>query len=76
MTAWTIFHNPMTLSWGAMLWLVIPLCASVSLAYKTIRTRDLSRLPYEAIFLLVYILGGLAALGAGLWLIMRYWPGE
>ena len=66
--AWTLFYNPMTLSSDAWaLWLVLPLCATVAIVYKTIRIKDLRRLPLEASMLFGLIIAGLAALGAGLW---------
>lgn len=74
MLAWTIFLEPLRLPAGSVLWLVIPLCASVAVVYKTVRTGDLGRLPREIVLLLLYMLAGLFALGAGLWLILKYWP--
>ena len=72
--AWTIFQNPAPLHAGTVLWLVIPLCAAVAVVYKTLRTKDVRRLPWEAGGLLLYIAAGLVALGAGLWLLVQYWP--
>jgi hypothetical protein len=72
--AWTLFLHPVPLHAGVVLWLVIPLCASVALVYKALRVRDVRRLPWEAGFLLLYMVAGLATLGAGLWLLVRYWP--
>jgi hypothetical protein len=72
--AWTVFQNPVPMPASAVLWLVIPLCAAVALVYKTLRTRDVRRLPWEAAGLLLYITAGLVALGAGLWFLVQYWP--
>ena len=75
MMAWTPFYNPMPMSSATVLWLVLPLCASVALVYKTVRTRDLRRLPREVLgLLMLYMVPGLVLLGVGLWLLMRYWP--
>jgi len=70
----TLFYNPMTLSWGSVLWLLAPLCATVAIVYKTVRTEDIRGLPLQAAVLLAYMLGGLTALGAALWLILKFWP--
>jgi hypothetical protein len=72
--AWTIFYNPMPLQSHVVLWMVLPLCMSVAVVYKTIRVRELRRLPREAAGLILYISAGLVALGAGLWLLTTYWP--
>ncbi len=72
--AWTLFYNPLPLPSSAVLWLVLPLCAAVAIVYKTLRVKDIRRLPLVAAGLMLYISGGLAALGAGLWLLVRYWP--
>ena len=64
-----LFVNPMLISWGACLYLVIPLCVVVSVVYKTVRVRYLSDLPKAAGLLVVYMLVGLVGLGAGLWVI-------
>ncbi|HUT61120.1 MAG TPA: hypothetical protein VNA25_25005 [Phycisphaerae bacterium] len=72
--AWTPFYNPMPMSSATVLWLVLPLCASVAMVYKTVRTKDVRRLPWEVLWLFVYMVVGLIVLGVGLWLLMKYWP--
>jgi len=75
MIAWVLFKHPMILDAGGWsLWLLGPLCLSVAITYKTIRIDRLRRLPLEVLWLMGYIAAGLAALGAGLWLIQAYWP--
>ena len=74
MIAWTLFYHPMTLNSRNLLWLLLPLCASVAIIYKTIRTNNLRDLPREATLLVVYMALGLVTLGAVLWLIQDYWP--
>jgi len=73
MSDWTIFVNPMTLRLDNILWLLPPLCLSVAIVYKTIRTPRLARVPMEVFLLLVYMSGGLLALGIVLWAIQEFW---
>jgi hypothetical protein len=70
----TIFYHPMNLPVRTVLWLVIPLCLSVVIVYKTVRTDNLRRLPLQILFLAAYVLAGLVALGVCLYLIQEYWP--
>ncbi|MBS3733798.1 MAG: hypothetical protein KGY99_02620 [Phycisphaerae bacterium] len=70
----SVFHHPMDLSTVVALWLVLPLVVAVAVCYKTLRTRNVRRLPLEAAALVGYIVAGLVALGAGLYLIQEYWP--
>jgi hypothetical protein len=72
--AWMLFHNPMTLHFESLLWLLLPLCASVAVVYRTVRIDDLRRLPRSIVELILYMVGGLVALGAALWLVHEYWP--
>lgn len=74
MIAWNLLYNPMQMSSATVLWLVFPLCASVALVYKTVRTKNLRRLPWEVLWLFAYMIVGLILLGSGLWLLMKYWP--
>ncbi len=69
----TLFRNPMLVSTDALLWLLIPLCASVAIIYKTIRTENIRRLPLEILVLFVFMIAGLVALGAGLWAVQVLW---
>jgi len=73
-TAWTLFYNPITLSFYGELWLLLPLCAAVGVVYKTIRIHHLRRLPREVLFLVLYMVAGLVLLSVGLWLVQEYWP--
>ncbi len=74
MTAWSLFHKPILLSFDSELWLLLPLCFAVALVYKTIRIGELRRLPREMAFVMAYIVVGLIALCVGLWLVQEYWP--
>ena len=69
MIAWTIFHNPMIIPQNLVLWLLLPLCLSVAIVYKTIRTKNLQKLPAEIIMLMAYMIGGLILLGGILWAV-------
>ena len=74
MIAWTPFFHPIIIRADAVLWLVLPLILSVAVIYKTIRARDLRRLPIQVLGAVVYMVVGLSALCALLWLIGTYWP--
>jgi len=68
----TVFTHPVQLNSGIWtLLLVLPLCASVVVVYKTVRTRDLRRLPLGIVAAMAYVVGGLALLGAALWIGYR-----
>lgn len=73
MHALGLFYRPMTLPSGAEFWLMVPLLVSVAIVYKTIRTKNLNRLPREIALLVAYMCGGLVALGVVLWSISEYW---
>jgi len=71
----TLFQHPILLPANqTLVWLILPLCASVAIVYKTIRTQSLRRLPVEIALLLGYMAVGLVVLGVGLWLVQEYWP--
>ncbi|MCJ7544252.1 MAG: hypothetical protein MUP47_06760 [Phycisphaerae bacterium] len=72
MTLGTIFWHPMTLPCDSLLWLMLPLMVSVAIVYKTVRTRNLRRLPLEILGLVGYVAAGVVALGVGLWAIQAY----
>ena len=74
MIAWTLFVHPVRLSFTSLLWLLPPLCLFVAIIYKTVRMHRLRRLPMEVVALVIYMLGGLVALGLALWLVHEYWP--
>ena len=71
---WKLFVNPMPLHSDMVLWLLLPLCVSVAVVYKTVRTQDIRRLWHEILFLVIYMVAGLSALGLALWVIHTYWP--
>ncbi|MDP7635968.1 MAG: hypothetical protein QF577_00310 [Phycisphaerae bacterium] len=69
-----LFTHPIILSFYTILWLVLPLCASMAVVYKTIRVNNIRRMPMEAGVLLIYMVVGLGTLGAALWAVQAYWP--
>lgn len=69
MIAWTLFYHPMTVPSNWVLWLILPVLLAVAVVYKTLRTDNLRKLPKQIAMLLAYMVGGLLALGAALWLV-------
>lgn len=70
----TLFTNPQMIESRWIIWLLIPLCVAVAIAYKTVRTHNIRRLWLDIIRLIAQIVVGLTALGFVLWLIQGYWP--
>jgi hypothetical protein len=69
MTLASLMVNPLQIPSWLALWLILPLCLCVAVVYKTIRTRDLRRLPRDLVVLMAYVGGGLCGLAVLLWLI-------
>lgn len=67
-----VLASTSALSGGVRLLLMIPLCLSVAIVYKTTRCEDLSRLPREVGALLVTIVLGMAGVGIGLWVLFQW----
>ncbi len=67
----SLFLEPVPMGENA-LWLVVPLCAAVGAAYKTIRVHHLRQLPMQILGLWAYMLVGLVALGVALYLLQHY----
>ena len=65
----TLFYNSYLISPSAALWFVIPLCLAVTIVYKTVRIKNIRKLPIQSALLMGYLLGCLLTLGVGLWLI-------
>jgi len=72
MTAWTLFLHPMRLGSQYVLYLILPLCVSVAVVYKTVRTKNLRRLWLETLVLIGYMVLGLVALAVGLFVLLEY----
>ena len=71
MIAYVLFTTPVLLPPAAALWLLIPLSLTVSTVYRTIRTKNVRRLPWEIGRLTVLLLIGLGLLAVALWAIQR-----
>ena len=63
--------DPVQIGSGTRFALLLPLAASVSLVYKTIRVDSLRALPRAALVLWVTILLGMFAVGVGLLIVFR-----
>ena len=51
--------------------LMLPLCLSIALVYKTTRCENLRDVPVAALVLWITIVLGMYAVGVGLWLLFR-----
>ncbi len=69
-----LFVHPCVIPYHMTLLLLPPLCILVAIVYKTVRVRELRMLPKQAGILILYMLGGLFALGLGLWAIQEFMP--
>lgn len=72
MTAANLLLHPVPWSSQFVLLLLLPLALSLAAVYKTIRAKDLRRLPQEILLTTVLMLVGMAALAAALWLFQLY----
>ena len=52
--------------WDYWAWLLIPLCAAVSVVYKTIKCRYVSQIPKEALQITIWILLSMAGVAAAI----------
>ena len=66
-----LFSKPILLGMGHI-WLVIPLCMTLAIVYKTVRVRRLRQLPLQILSLWAYILTGLTALAVAFWILLEY----
>lgn len=64
-----MFTSPIMLSGMQRSLLVLPLCLSISVVYKTIRCERLKDMPIAALGLWVTIILGMYAVGIGVWLL-------
>ena len=65
----TLFSSPIMLSGMQRTLLVLPLCLSISVVYKTIRCERLADMPVAALGLWMTIILGMYAVGVGVWLL-------
>lgn len=64
-----LFTSAMELSAGRRVFLILPLCLSIAVVYKTLRLPDLRRLPVASIVLWITIVISMYAVGVGLWIV-------
>jgi hypothetical protein len=64
-----LFTTAMELSGRQRLMLMLPLCLSIAIVYKTTRCPNLREVPVAALILCVTIVIGMLAVGVGLWML-------
>ncbi len=64
-----LFSSPVMLSGMQRMLLILPLCLSISVVYKTIRCERLADMPVAALGLWMTIILGMYAVGVGVWLL-------
>ncbi|MCH7721250.1 MAG: hypothetical protein IH988_09740 [Planctomycetes bacterium] len=64
-----LFSSPIMLSGMQRTLLILPLCLSISVVYKTIRCERLADMPVAALGLWMTIILGMYAVGVGVWLL-------
>jgi hypothetical protein len=69
--AYRPFLDPLPV-WNQWFLLILPLCAAVTIVYKSIKCRSMSQVPREAFQILVLILLGFLASGAALWGLIKF----
>ncbi|MDW8262787.1 MAG: hypothetical protein RMJ35_09710 [Phycisphaerales bacterium] len=69
MLAYTPFVDPLPV-WNYWMALIIPLTVGVSIAYKSIKCREMSQVPREAAQISLLILLAMAAAALVLWAIV------
>ena len=67
----TIFTSSIPLQGIQRLLLMLPLCLSIAVIYKTVRTDRIADVPKAAAVLWVTIVFGMCAVGGGLWLLFQ-----
>ena len=66
-----LFTTPIELTGIQRFLLMLPLCLSIAIVYKTTRCRNLRDVPVAALVLWVTIVAGMYAVGFGLWLVFE-----
>jgi hypothetical protein len=67
--AYTPFIDPLPI-WNYWMWLLIPLTIGVSVVYKAVKCRHVEEIPRQAAGISFWILFGMSAAAAGLWLLV------
>jgi hypothetical protein len=65
----TILIDPMTVNGFGRTLLLLPLCLSISIVYKTLRSSSLTRVPLDSFVLWITIVLGMYAVGVAMWLV-------
>lgn len=60
--------NPLPV-WDYWAWLLVPLCAAVSVVYKTIKCRYVRQIPWEAFTITVWILLSMLGVAAAIQIV-------
>ena len=64
-----LFTTAMDIPAGRRAVLILPLCLSIAVVYKTLRTSELRRVPVASIVLWITIVISMYAVGVGLWAV-------
>lgn len=64
-----IFTTPIELTGPLRFLLMLPLCLSVAVVYKTMRMEDVRAIPAASLILWVTIVLAMCAVGVGLWAV-------
>lgn len=64
-----LFNVPIPLSGLGKVMLILPICLSISIVYKTTRLERIRQLPVAALGLWITIVVGMYAVGVGLWVV-------
>lgn len=67
-----LFFEPIDVS-GIWLWLLLPLCLTVALVYKTTKMQDLKRLPASVAGLWATTISAVLLIGGVLYLLVYLW---
>jgi len=66
-----LFTTPLDMSGAGRMLLMLPLCLCVAIVYKAIRTERVEDIPKAVLQLWITILGGMCAVGLGLWALFE-----
>ncbi|MHC4065798.1 MAG: hypothetical protein ACYSUQ_10580 [Planctomycetota bacterium] len=64
-----LFATPITTTGFQHALLLLPLCLSIAVVYKTVRCAEVREIPLASLVLWVTMIGGMYAVGIGLWLL-------
>ena len=64
-----LFTTPITMTGFQHALLMLPLCLSISVVYKTVRCEEVREIPLASLVLWVTMVAGMYAVGIGLWLL-------